>query len=387
MRKVLLCVFLLLATIPMWGQADTGVITGIVTDQAGAVIPTAKVTITSQSTGVTSAIASDSQGYFTSAPIKADTYSVIATAPGFQSQTQAGIILRVQDRLNLNFKMAVGQTSQSVLVTNQTPVIDSQTSSLGTVVSSSTITEMPLNGRNYLQLAGLSTGVIQTSFGSNSQTNGNTGGSSGQPGQVTFASNGARGTLNNFLLDGMDNNSNDNGGNIIYTNSDAIQEFKIQTNSYSAEFGRSGGAVINAVTKSGTNSYHGDVFEFFRNSALDARNFFQTTGHKAAFKQNQWGATIGAPIIKNKLFWFGDYQGTSINNPTPLISTVPTALERTGNFSEVASTTTIYDPSTYNPATNTRTAFPGNKIPHSDIDPLAQSVRESLPAAELAGTS
>lgn len=385
MRKILLCVFLMSASMPMWGQADTGVITGIVTDQAGAVIPAAKVTITSQSTGVTSAITSDSQGYFTSAPINPGTYSVMATASGFQSQTQAGIILRVQDRLNLSFRMAVGQTSQSVMVTNQTPVIDSQTSSLGTVVSSSTITEMPLNGRNYLQLAGLSTGVIQTSFGSNSQTNGNTGGSSGQPGQVTFASDGARGTLNNFLLDGMDNNSNDNGGNIIYTNSDAIQEFKIQTNSYSAEFGRSGGAVINAVTKSGTNSYHGDVFEFFRNSALDARNFFQTTGSKANFKQNQWGATIGAPIIKNKLFWFGDYQGTKINNPTPLISTVPTALERTGDFSEIASSTTIYDPSTYNPVTNTRTAFLQNKIPHGDIDTLAQSLVNLYPLPNLPG--
>src|SRR6185437_666509 len=181
------------------------------------------------------------------------------------------------------------------------------------------------------------------------------------------------------------NNSNDNGGNIIYTNSDAIQEFNIQTNSYSAEFGRSGDAVINAVTKSGTNSYHGDVFEFFRNSALDARNFFQTTGSKANFKQNQWGATIGAPIIKNKLFWFGDYQGTKINNPTPLISTVPTALERTGDFSEIASSTTIYDPSTYNPVTNTRTAFLQNKIPHGDIDTLAQSLVNLYPLPNLPG--
>src|SRR6185437_8481082 len=137
-----------------------------------------------------------------------------------------------------------------------------------------------------------------------------------QPGQVTFASDGARGTLNNFLLDGMDNNSNDNGGNIIYTNSDAIQEFKIQTNSFSAEFGRAGGAAINAVIKSGTNSYHGDVFEFFRNSALDARDYFEDPNtKKASFKQNQFGGTIGGPIIRDKLFWFGDYQGTIIRNP------------------------------------------------------------------------
>ena len=162
MRKALLCVFLVLATLPMWGQADTGVITGIVTDQAGAVIPAAKVTITSQSTGASTVLAANGQGYFTSAPTKADTYSVTATASGFQSQTQSGIILRVQDRLNLNFKMVIGQVSQTVEVTNATATIDTETSSLGTVIESSTITALPLNGRNYLTLAGISAGVVQT---------------------------------------------------------------------------------------------------------------------------------------------------------------------------------------------------------------------------------
>jgi Carboxypeptidase regulatory-like domain len=384
MRRPLLCVLLLLTTVPMWGQADTGVITGIVTDQPGAVIPSAKVTITSQSTGVSSGVTSDSRGYFTSAPIKADTYSVVVTAPGFQTQTQADIILRVQDRLNLTFSMAVGQVTQNVVVTNQTPVIDTQTSSLGQVISAATITQMPLNGRSYLQLAGLSTGVVETGMGSNTQTNGNTGGSSGFTGQVTFATDGARGTLNNFLLDGIDNNSNDNGGLVINTSVDALQEFKIQTSSYSAEFGRSGGAAINAVTKSGTNAYHGDAFEFFRNTVLDARNYFQPTGPKAAYKENQYGGTIGGFIIKDKLFWFGDYQGTSINNPAPLISTVPSALARTGNFSS-SYYGTIYDPNTYNPITTTRTPFPGNIIPANRIDPISQAFINLYPMPNLPG--
>ncbi len=289
MRKLLLCVSLLLTAGLMWGQTNTAVITGSVTDPGGAVLPGAKVKITSQSTNVSLNFVTDNQGYFTSVPMNPDTYSVTITAPGFKTQTQAGIVLQVQDRLNLNFKMQVGGVNQTVEVTVEQPTVDTQTSSLGQVVEAKTIEAMPLNGRSYLQLAGLSTGVVETGFGANSQTNGNTGGSSGQPGQVTFAADGSRGTLNNFILDGIDNNSNDNGGLVINTQVDALQEFKIQTNSYSAEFGRSGGAVINAITKSGTNSYHGTVFEFFRNSALDARNFFQTSGSKAPYKQNQWG--------------------------------------------------------------------------------------------------
>ncbi len=386
MRKVLFGVLLLLTTAPMWGQTNTGVITGIVTDPAGAVIPGAKVTITSQSTNVSLAFTTDNRGYFTSVPINPDTYSVTVTAPGFQSQIQAGIVLRVQDRLNLNFKLPVGQVTQTVEVTNATPTIDTQTSSLGQVISSSTITAMPLNGRNYLQLAALSTGVAVTqSPGAGSPTNGAVGGATG-PLAVDFVSNGSRGTLNNYLLDGIDNNSNDTGGYVIQSQPDSLQEFKIQTSSYSAEFGRSGGAVINAITKSGTNAYHGDVFEFIRNSVLDARDFFQTpaVGPKAPFRQNQFGGTIGGFVVKNKLFWFGDYEGTRINDPTPKISTVPLALARTGNFT-ASNYGAIYDPDTYNATTNTRTPFPGNIIPADRIDSLSQAFINLYPMPNRPG--
>src|SRR6185437_17153037 len=158
-----------------------------------------------------------------------------------------------------------------------------------------------------------------------------------------FDSNGARGDVNNFLLDGIDNNSNDNGGIVINSQVDALQEFKIQTSSYSAEFGRAGGAVINAVTKSGTNQYHGDIFEFNRNNTFDARDFFQRTGPKASFTENQFGATLGGFIVKNKLFWFADDQYTAINQPKPLTSTVPTAAEKAGDFT---GEDPIYDPTT-----------------------------------------
>jgi hypothetical protein len=381
MRRALFPLLLLLTGVPLWGQVDTGVITGTVSDPAGAAIASATVTITSQSTAVSSTLTSDSHGSFTSAPLKADTYAVNVSAPGFQSEKQVGVVLRVQDRLNLNFKLIVGQVSQSVTVSDQSPAIETQTSSLGQVISSATMTDIPLNGREYLQLASLSTGVIATTTG----TNGNTGGSSNSFGQVTFATNGARGTLNNFLLDGIDNNSNDNGGAILHTSVDAIQEFKIQTSSYSAEFGRSGGAVINAVIKSGTNSYHGSVYEFFRNSALDARSYFEEAGTpKAPFKQNQFGGTLGGPIFRDKLFWFGDYEGTSLRSPFTYISTVPTAAERTGDFSS-GDYGTIYDPATYDAATNSRQPFAGNIIPKDRIDPLAQAFVNLYPLPNQPG--
>jgi hypothetical protein len=196
--------------------------------------------------------------------------------------------------------ISVSNTSLSRRSSN----VQTDTSSLGQVVGTAQIEELPLNGRDYIQLATLSTGVVRTSSG----TNGNSGGSS-TGGQNSFVANGTRGTLNNFLLDGIDNNSNDNGGVVLRTNVDAIQEFKIQTNSYSAEFGRSGGAVVNAIIKSGTNRYHGNLFEFFRNSALDARDCFEPVWRGKGFLQAEsiWG-TFGGPARQDKLFFFGDYQ-------------------------------------------------------------------------------
>ena len=209
-------------------------------------------------------------------PLRIGNYSVAVEAPGFKTETHSGIVLQVQDRVRVDFTMQVGAVSDTVSVQESTPVIQTETSALGDVVASQQITDMPLNGRDYTQLATLTTGVIKITEnggginGATSATNGNAGGA--------FAVNGTRGNLNNFMLDGIDNNSNDNAGNILSTNVDAIQEFKVQTSGYSAEFGRSGGAVINATIKSGTNGFHGTAFEFLRNSALDARGFFEPAG-------------------------------------------------------------------------------------------------------------
>jgi Carboxypeptidase regulatory-like domain/TonB dependent receptor len=348
-------------------QVDTGVIAGSVRDSQGAGVASASITFVEIDTNSTTKTQSDETGDYASPPLRPGNYKVVAVAPGFKTQTRTTITVKVQDRLRMDFDMTVGAVTETTEVTAETPSIQTDTSSLGQVVMGTQITELPLNGRDYIQLATLSTGVVRTSSG----TNGNSGGSS-TGGQNSFVANGTRGTLNNFLLDGIDNNSNDNGGVVLRTNVDAIQEFKLQTNSYSAEFGRSGGAVVNAIIKSGSNSYHGTVFEFFRNSALDARDYFELpTEKKASFKQNQFGGTLGGAIIKDKLFWFGDYQGTRIRNPLNWTSVVPTADERAGNFS---ADDPIVDPATGLP-------FPGNIIPQGSIDPISQAYMNLYPDA------
>ncbi|MGI8961291.1 MAG: carboxypeptidase regulatory-like domain-containing protein [Bryobacteraceae bacterium] len=380
MTKRLVISYSLLA-FSLLGQVDTGTIVGTLHDPSGAAVPSATVTIVAKSTNTSTVVHSDEKGDYTSPPLHVGTYLVTAEAPGFKAETRDNLTLQVQDRLRIDFDMQVGQISEKVLVSSEAPPIQTETSSLGQVISSNVMTELPLNGRDYIQLATLTTGVVSTRA---NNTNGNIGGSS-TGGQNSFVADGARGTLNNFLLDGIDNNSNDNGGVVLRTNVDAIQEFKIQTNSFSAEFGRSGGAAINAVIKSGTNSYHGDVFEFFRNSALDARDYFEDpTARKASFKQNQFGATIGGPIRREKLFWFGDYQGTVIRNPLTFVSSVPTAAERIGDFSG-PDEPIIYDPATYDPATQTRTQFLGNMIPLGSIPALTQNILNLYPLPNQPG--
>jgi Carboxypeptidase regulatory-like domain/TonB dependent receptor-like, beta-barrel len=367
MRRIAVLCFAVLAVQMLFAQVDTGTITGTVLDTQGAGVPSASLTFVETSTSATSKTQTDASGNYASPPLKPGTYKVTAQASGFKVQTHEAVSVRVQDRLRLDFNMAVGSVTENVLVTAETPSIQTDTSSLGEVITTTQITQLPLNGRDYIQLATLTTGVVRTSSG----TNGNSGGSS-TGGLNSFVANGTRGTLNNFLLDGIDNNSNDNGGVVLRSNVDAIQEFKLQTNSYSAEFGRSGGAVVNAITKSGANNYHGDVFEFFRNSSLDARDFFEDpTQKKASFKQNQFGATFGGPIVKNKLFWFIDYQGTRIRNPQTFVSAIPTLEERVGNFSAPGEPI-IYDPITHIP-------FAGNIIPPGRIDPTAQAYANLYP--------
>lgn len=377
----------LVAPVGVAGQADMGTIVGTVVDSSGAIVPNGAVTLTQLGTDTKTSVKTDAQGTYIATPLRIGSYSVTVEAHGFKTETRTGIVLQVQDRLKVDFKLQVGSVNETVTVQSAAPVVDTESSALGDVIASKQITDLPLNGRDYTQLATLTTGVVKITEnggginGSTTPTNGNAGGA--------FAVNGTRGNLNNFLLDGVDNNSNDNAGNILKTNVDAIEEFKVQTSNYSAEFGRSGGAVINATIKSGTNAFHGTAFEFLRNSATDSRQYFEPAGEpKAPFRQNQFGGTFGGPIKRDKTFFFVDYQGTRIGTSQPDISTVPTPAEIGGNFSALLSQgTQLYDPSTTTMVNGqpVRTPYAGNIIPPSQLDPISHAIAQLYPAPNVPG--
>ncbi len=342
----------LLGASPALAQVDTGSILGTVRDKSGAVVPGATVNVLESSTNTLTVRSADASGNYVATPLRIGVYAVTVELTGFKKQTRAGIVLRVQDRLRIDFELEPGDLAESVVVTGEAPLVQSETSSLGEVVDAQQIVALPLNGRNYIDLATLTSGVIRTAEGSNGNVN------------ATFVVNGTRGGQNNYLLDGIDNNSNDGGEAAIYTNVDAIEEFKVQTSNYSAEFGRSGGAVVNASIKSGANEVSGSAFYFLRDESLDARGFFEDPeSEKAPFSFKQFGGTLGGPIRKDKTFFFVDYQGTRRNEAGTAIISVPTAAQRRGDFSGEGNNV-IYDPLTGEP-------FPGNVIPSDRFDPLA----------------
>ena len=315
-------------------QVDTGSISGTVRDTSGSVIPGVNVTLTNQGTGQSISTTSKSAGEYTFSPVRIGRYSVSAEMTGFEKIQQNNVTVDVQQKVQVDLLMTLGKTSETVTVDAAPPALQTQDASVGQVIGQQAINDLPLNGRNYTFLAQLAAGVNQ----GQQDTRGL--GSSG-----AFSANGLRPAQNNYLLDGIDNNSNLvdflNGTNYaIKPPVDAIQEFKVATNDYSADTGRSAGAVLNATIKSGTNQFHGAAWEFFRNDALDAANYFENANGlaKGRFQQNQFGATLGGPIIHNKTFFFVDYEGTRANQAIPYTSTVPTATEVSSgftNFSEL----------------------------------------------------
>jgi hypothetical protein len=395
------CLLAVIAAGALYAQVDTATIVGTVQDASGAVVPGASVTATSVGTNIKTSTRTDNSGNYVITPLKIGGYAVSVETQGFKLETRSGVVLQVQDRLRVDFTLQVGAMTEAVNIAAEVPLVQTESTALGNVIGSRQITELPLNGRDYTQLATLTAGVTKITEnggginGSTSASNGNAGGA--------FAVNGTRGNLNNFMLDGVDNNSNDNAGNILRTSVDAIEEFKVQTSNYSAEFGRSGGAVINATIKSGTNEFHGAIFEFLRNSALDARGFFEAPDQpKAPFKQNQFGGALGGPIVKNKLFFFGDYQGTRVSAATNGIWSVPQPAEIGGDFSALLGSQVATDPlgrpvyqnQIFDPASTTtvngsvvRTPFPNNIIPASRLDPIAHNVAALYPAPNGPGNA
>ena len=324
---VFIC-FYAFAVSAAWAQTDQGAITGVVQDDSGAVIPDAKVTLTATDTAFALDSTANKSGVFVFSPVKIGNYKLTATAPNFQTTVRENLHLNIQQRLNVTLTLHAGEVSQQVTVSAEAPLLETQTSQVGQVVSTETINNTPLNGRNWVYIAQLTAGVAPP-FG-------NTRGS----GTGDFVANGQRAEQNNFILDGVDNNTNLidflNGSSFVMRPPpDALAEFNLQTSNYSAEFGHSAGAVMSASIKSGTNQIHGSLWEYFRNTNLNAKDWNAKT--IPPYHQNQFGATLGFPIWKNKLFYFGDIEVNRISISQANTITVPTALMTQGNFSELLS--------------------------------------------------
>jgi hypothetical protein len=323
---------LVLACIPAFAQKDTGAIAGVVKDPTGAALAGAKITVTDADRGTSFDTSTNGLGEYVASPLKIGRYTVTAEKTGFKKTVVGPVTVDVQARLEVDVTLQVGAISETMTVTTEGPQLETETSELGHVVGTHTITGLPLNGRNYAQLAQLTAGVAPTEPGSRAELS------------YGFTSNGARALQNNFLLDGVDNNANlgdllNSSTYVIQPSVDALAEFKVETNAYSAEFGRGNGAIMNAVIKSGTNQIHGDLYEFLRNDKLDGRNAFDT--QRQPHKQNQFGATLGGPIIKNRLFFFVDYEGSRIRRASPQTLLLPTPTQLAGNFADQLTTNPI----------------------------------------------
>ncbi len=417
----------------LWGQVDTGTLLGTVRDQSGAVVPGAVVTLRNEGTGFSATAKTGGDGSYTFTPVKIGTYSVEAGLRGFQKVARRHIVLNIQQQVVVDFVLAPGALTQTVEVRAAPPLLETENGSVGQVVTQRNINNLPLNGRNFTMLARLSAGV---SFGSQDNR--------GLGATGSFSANGLRPAQNNYLLDGMDNNTTiqdfQNGSAfVVLPPVDAIGEFKVQTSAFSAEFGRAAGAVLNATTRAGTNHVHGDFWEFLRNDKLDAADFFESAAglRKGKFRQNQYGFAVGGPLDiphvhhgTNKTFFFGDWQGTKIRQGIPLPATVPTLRERSSGYTDFSDLITgqrgkpladllgrtfplgtVFDPATTrgpfganqkDPVTNlpfasnctdkngkpvcfVRDAFSGNQIPPGRLDPVAVRLLNLYPLPTSSG--
>jgi carboxypeptidase family protein/TonB-dependent receptor-like protein len=322
-------VVLALASAPVSAQVDRGSIVGTVRDASGAVVPNATIAVTNKATNVSVTTLSNTAGEYQVLALLPGTYTVRANASGFQTEVRDDVVINVQSRPEIDFTLRVGSVQQEVQVTATEPLLRTQTADVGGVVGARQMVDLPLNGRRYADLALLEPGV-QKLYNANN------------PAPDRFSANGNLEVQNNFLLDGISNNSHSENlqefsVQVVQPPPDALQEFRIQTRTYSSEFGTAAGAVVNATIKSGTNQLHGDLWEFIRNDNLDANDFFSNAaevpiGH---YVQNQFGGTVGGPIRRDKTFFFFDMQGFRARRAQSVQSQVPTPLMKQGDFTEL----------------------------------------------------
>ncbi len=393
MRNIQLLFCLLLTLSTAWSQTFQAQISGVVTDSSGAVVPNAKIAAANTGTGVTFNAISNGQGIYRLPALPPAQYKLTATLAGFKTYEQGPITVNIGDTLTIDIKMQVGNTSEEVVVSAAPAPLETDSATLGAVVTERSIENLPLNVRDPIALIGLTPGVV---FGNNFGNGGGT-----DVGRNFFKNDfyvgGGRSGSQEIMIDGAPDTTPDSNYGIIDPPVDSVQEFRVQANSYDAEFGRTTGGIVNMITKSGTNDYHGTAYDFYRNSIFDANNFFNNKSGIAnpSFKRHQFGGNAGGPVFKNKTFVFGDYEGLRQGYPVTSISTVPTALQRQGNFSQTFANVNgapaliqVYDPATLvvnEDGTRSRSAFPGNIIPASRFDTVAAKTLSFYPQPNLPG--
>lgn len=370
------------------GQATTAQVTGQITHAPTGAIPGAEITLTNLRTGFASKVVSNDSGYYTAPLLPPSEYRISVQKQGFHTITQESISLVVDQVARLDFQLEIGSVAENIEVLAEVPTVESSTSALGTVVSNEQIKELPLNSRNPLRFVYLVPGFApRATFIDQFNRAG------------YFSINGGRSGMNDLFIDGISNSvpgSNQSLSYAVFPSPDALQEFKVLTNSFSAEYGRSGGGVISMIMRSGTNQYRGAIYEFLRNSAMDANDFFSNRAGRAlpSFRRSQFGAAVGGPVLKDKLFFFGNYEGLRQGQATTFTGTFPTALELAGDLSrssqlvgKLCQSTQIFDPTTTRPNASgsgyLRAPFAGNVIPADRIDPVAAKVAKFFPAPNL----
>jgi outer membrane receptor protein involved in Fe transport len=369
-RCVIMALCLTGSSAPVLAQVAAGEITGLVKDQAGAVAPGATVAVTNVATNRQRIGISTGDGVYTAPSLPPGDYRIDVDLAGFKSVRRDGIHLETGEKARIDFDLVVGDVREQVTVTADAPMLRAETASLGTVVDHSKVVQLPLNGRTFITLASLAPGVALP------------------PNSQLPRINGGRPRTNEYLFDGISVLQPEPGQVAYFPVIDAIQEFKIESNSPPAEFGRFNGGVVNLTTKAGANAFHGDGFEFLRNEALNARNFFQATNPvKPDYRRNQFGGTLGGPLAADRTFFFVDYQGQRQSIGRTAISTVPTLLQRQGVFTEpiAGRVPVIFDPATT--VGSTRTAFAGNTIPLTRMDPVALALLQRYPPPTAPGTA
>src|SRR5579864_7462593 len=363
-------------------QQITGSVTGTVTDPAGAAVSGASVKLTNTGTGAVESANTDADGNFRFLLLPPGNYSVQVSAPGFKSFVRAGIVVEVDRSIAVPVSLQIGQVNETVEVSTSTELLDPNTSSLGTVMEEKKVIDLPLNGRNPMGLANLIPTVKGIGYFGGQVL------SSWRLAAVSIG--GGQPLTNGFLVDGIANDKMVDSGAMTYLTVDSTQEFKVQTNGMSAEFGRTSGGVISTISKSGTNGYHGSLFEFLRNEKLNANDFFANKAGRAIApdKVNQFGGTFAGPIKRDKLFFFYNYEGYRERSASTETITSPTAAQRTGDFSGLTTSAgakiLIYDPNTTrpdpaNPGKFIRDAFENNTIPMSRINTVGANILKYYP--------